>query len=45
VDQRLWKKSQISLLKLPDALKTLRSLEKRIQDLEKHLKTAIEPRE
>jgi len=38
VNHRLWKKSQVSLLKLPDALKTIRSLEQRIQELEKHLK-------
>jgi UDP-3-O-[3-hydroxymyristoyl] glucosamine N-acyltransferase len=35
VNHRLWKKSQVSLLKLPDALKTIRSLEQRIQELEK----------
>jgi UDP-3-O-[3-hydroxymyristoyl] glucosamine N-acyltransferase len=39
VDQRLWKKSQVSLLKLPDALKRLRALEKRIHDLEERLKS------
>ena len=37
VNHRLWKKSQVSLLKLPDALKTIRSLEQRIQELEKRL--------
>jgi UDP-3-O-[3-hydroxymyristoyl] glucosamine N-acyltransferase len=38
VEHRLWKKSQVCLLKLPDALKTIRSLEQRIQDLETRLK-------
>lgn len=39
VNQRLWKKSQVSLLKLPEALKTLRALQRKIQDLEEQLKT------
>ena len=34
VEQTLWKKSQIALLKLPDALKTIRKLEQRLQELE-----------
>ncbi len=38
VEQRLWKKSQVSLLKLPETLKTIRALEKKIHELEKHLK-------
>jgi UDP-3-O-[3-hydroxymyristoyl] glucosamine N-acyltransferase len=38
VNHRLWKKSQVSLLKLPDALKTIRALEKRVQELEERLK-------
>lgn len=37
VDHRLWRKSQVSLLKLPDALKTIRSLEKRLVALEQEL--------
>jgi UDP-3-O-[3-hydroxymyristoyl] glucosamine N-acyltransferase len=37
VDHRLWRKSQVSLLKLPEALKTIRSLEKRLQTLEREL--------
>lgn len=37
VDHLLWKKSQVSLLKLPDALKTLRHLEQRVQELEARL--------
>lgn len=45
VDQRLWKKSQVSLLKLPEALKTIRSLEKRIQELEKQLQPIAEQEE
>lgn len=38
VDHLLWKKSQVALLKLPDALKTLRQLERRIEQLEAQLK-------
>lgn len=34
VNHRLWRKSQVSLLKLPDALKTIKALEKRVQELE-----------
>lgn len=34
VDHRLWRKSQVSLLKLPEALKTIKALEKRVQELE-----------
>jgi UDP-3-O-[3-hydroxymyristoyl] glucosamine N-acyltransferase len=37
VDHRLWRKSQVSLLKLPDALKTIKALEKRVQELEAQL--------
>ncbi|GAK49539.1 UDP-3-O-[3-hydroxymyristoyl] glucosamine N-acyltransferase [Candidatus Moduliflexus flocculans] len=37
VDQTLWKKSQIALHKLPDALKTIRALERRIRALEEQL--------
>ncbi len=37
VDHILWKKSQVSLLKLPEALKTIRGLEQRIQELERRL--------
>jgi len=37
VDQTLWKKSQIALHKLPDALKTIRALEQRIRVLEERL--------
>ena len=37
VNHRLWKKSQVSLLKLPDALKTIRTLEKRVRELEERL--------
>ncbi len=39
VDHKLWKKSQVSLLRLPDALKTIRTLEKKIQELEHHVST------
>lgn len=39
VDHNLWKRSQLSLLKLPDALKTLRTMEKRIHELEVQLKS------
>lgn len=42
VEHNLWRKSQISLLKLPEALKTIRSLEKRIQELEKQFKSVTE---
>ena len=45
VDQRLWKKSQISLLKLPDTLKTIRALEKRIAELEKYASNTDIPEE
>ena len=38
VDQTLWKKSQMALLRLPDALKTIRSLEQRIRALEAQLR-------
>jgi UDP-3-O-[3-hydroxymyristoyl] glucosamine N-acyltransferase len=38
VDHRLWRKSQVALLKLPDALKTIRTLEQRIQELEAQCK-------
>lgn len=38
VDLQLWKKAQVALLKLPEALKTIRTLEKRIDDLETCLK-------
>lgn len=34
VDHRVWRKSQVALLKLPDALKTIKALEARIQALE-----------
>ena len=34
VEQTLWKKSQIALLKLPEALKTIRKLEQRLHELE-----------
>ena len=37
VEHRLWRKSQVALLKLPEALKTIRSLEKRIQAFEQQL--------
>lgn len=37
VDHRLWRKSQVSLLKLPEALKNIRALEKRIKILEQQL--------
>lgn len=37
IDQTLWKKSQIALHKLPDALKTIRSLEQRLRALEEQL--------
>ena len=37
VDQRIWKKSQVSLLKLPDALKTIRLMEQKIRELEKQV--------
>ncbi len=37
VEHRLWRKSQISLLKLPEALKTIRSLGKRLQALEQQI--------
>lgn len=37
VDQTLWKKSQIALHRLPDALKTIRALERRIRALEEQL--------
>jgi UDP-3-O-[3-hydroxymyristoyl] glucosamine N-acyltransferase len=39
VEHHQWKKSQIALLKLPDALKTLHALEARIQELEARLQT------
>ena len=39
VEHNLWRKSQVSLLKLPEALKTIRSLAQRIQALEKRLET------
>ena len=39
VDHQVWKKSQVALLKLPEALKTIRALEKRIEALEAHLKS------
>ena len=39
VDHRLWRKSQVSLLKLPEALKTIRTLEKRLQALEQELES------
>ncbi|MBD3307388.1 UDP-3-O-(3-hydroxymyristoyl)glucosamine N-acyltransferase, partial [candidate division KSB3 bacterium] len=35
VDQHQWKKSQIALLKLPEALKTIHTLEQRLQALER----------
>lgn len=42
VDHHLWKKSQIALLKLPEALKTIRALEKRILELENQIKAEPE---
>jgi len=39
VEHRLWKKSQVALLRLPEALKSIRALEKRIQYLEKRLES------
>ncbi len=45
VDQTLWKKSQIALHKLPDALKTIRSLEQRIRALEEQLLARQSPSE
>ncbi len=42
VDHKLWRKSQVSLLKLPETLKTIRSLEKRIQELEKQVTSSTE---
>ncbi|PID58108.1 UDP-3-O-(3-hydroxymyristoyl)glucosamine N-acyltransferase [candidate division KSB3 bacterium] len=38
IDHRLWRKSQVSLPKLPEALKTIRALETRIEALERDLK-------
>lgn len=40
VEQHAWKKAQLSLVRLPDALKTLRALERRIEELEQRLKDA-----
>ncbi len=37
VDHRLWRKSQVSLLKLPDTLKTIKALELRVRELEAQL--------
>ncbi len=45
VDHSLWRKSQVSLLKLPDLLKNIRSLEKRVQELEKQLKPGSKQKE
>ncbi|PIE34226.1 UDP-3-O-(3-hydroxymyristoyl)glucosamine N-acyltransferase [candidate division KSB3 bacterium] len=42
VDQRMWKKSQVSLLKLPDALKRIRAMERKIQELEEQLQSLAE---
>ena len=42
VDHQLWRKSQVALLKLPEALKTIHALEQRIANLETRLKTATE---
>ncbi|MDY0092973.1 MAG: UDP-3-O-(3-hydroxymyristoyl)glucosamine N-acyltransferase [Candidatus Vecturithrix sp.] len=42
VEHHLWRKSHVALLKLPDALKTIHALEKRIEVLETLLKTATE---
>lgn len=43
INHRLWKKSQVSLLKLPDALKTIRALEKRVQELEEQFNNYSPP--
>ena len=40
VEHRLWRKAQVALLKLPEALKTIRALERKIQALEERLDTA-----
>ncbi len=37
VEHQLWKKSQVALLKLPEMLKTVRALERRIHELESQL--------
>ena len=38
VDHLAWKKSQVALVKLPEALKTIRRLEQRLQELEEDVK-------
>jgi UDP-3-O-[3-hydroxymyristoyl] glucosamine N-acyltransferase len=37
VEHTVWKKSQVALRKLPEALKTIRALEQKIQELEQRL--------
>jgi UDP-3-O-[3-hydroxymyristoyl] glucosamine N-acyltransferase len=37
VEHNVWRKSQVALLRLPEALKTIRALEQRIQELEARL--------